>query len=116
MVPLVGLIIFLGVYPKPVLDRINPTVTALVNRIDQLDNTHQPDPGSQTPSAPAATAASTGSSTSGSSGIAQPKNLHVSSLAGVYRLQSFYVSGVSNREGMAAGRIVRDLADQGEVR
>ncbi|MFZ0668245.1 MAG: NADH-quinone oxidoreductase subunit M [Acidimicrobiales bacterium] len=116
MVPLVGLIIFLGVYPKPVLDRINPTVTALVNRIDQQDNTHQPDPGSQTPSAPAATAASTGSSTSGSSGIAQPKNLHVSSLAGVYRLQSFYVSGVSNREGMAAGRIVRDLADQGEVR
>ena len=31
MVPLVGLIIFLGVYPKPVLDRITPTVLSLIH-------------------------------------------------------------------------------------
>ncbi len=29
MVPLVGLIVFLGVYPKPVLDRIQPSVDRL---------------------------------------------------------------------------------------
>jgi hypothetical protein len=46
MVPLVGLIIFLGVYPKPVLDRITPTVSALVNRVDSANGKHQPVPGS----------------------------------------------------------------------
>jgi NADH-quinone oxidoreductase subunit M len=124
MVPLVGLIIFLGVYPKPVLDRINPTVTALVNSIDQRNNTHQPDPGSQPPSTPANTAASTGSSATGSSSIARPNIvLHVSSLADVDRLQSFYVpaashaaSQVSHETGMTAGRIVRELAHGGDVR
>ena len=33
IVPLVALIIFLGVYPKPMLDRVNPTVNALVARV-----------------------------------------------------------------------------------
>lgn len=37
IIPLVALIIFLGVYPKPMLDRVNPTVTALVTRV-----THAP--------------------------------------------------------------------------
>jgi NADH-quinone oxidoreductase subunit M len=45
MVPLVGLIIFLGVYPKPVLDRINPSVQSIINGIDARNGTHQPDPG-----------------------------------------------------------------------
>ena len=30
MVPLIGLIVFLGVYPKPVLERIQPSVDALI--------------------------------------------------------------------------------------
>src|SRR5581483_4692691 len=34
MVPLIGLIIFLGVYPKPVLDRIQPSVDALIAHIE----------------------------------------------------------------------------------
>ena len=46
MVPLVGLIIFLGVSPKPVLDRITPTVSALVARVDSETGNHQPVPGS----------------------------------------------------------------------
>ncbi len=72
MLPLVGLIIFLGVYPKPVLDRITPTVTALVHHVDAATGHHQPAvatggtaalssrPGSTTASAkdPAGTAAS----------------------------------------------------------
>lgn len=33
ILPLIALIIFLGVYPKPVLDRINPTVNALVTHV-----------------------------------------------------------------------------------
>jgi NADH-quinone oxidoreductase subunit M len=34
MLPLIGLIVFLGVYPKPVLDRINPSVDALMQHVD----------------------------------------------------------------------------------
>jgi NADH-quinone oxidoreductase subunit M len=34
MVPLIGLIVFLGVYPKPVLDRIQPSVDALIEHIE----------------------------------------------------------------------------------
>ena len=49
MVPLVGLIIFLGVYPGPVLDRITPSVNALVQRVDSQTGNHQPVPGSVSP-------------------------------------------------------------------
>ena len=34
MLPLVVLIVFLGVYPKPVLDRINPSVERLVDHVE----------------------------------------------------------------------------------
>jgi NADH-quinone oxidoreductase subunit M len=44
MLPLVGLIVFLGVYPKPVLDRIAPSVNALVSHVERHDpGYHQPD-------------------------------------------------------------------------
>ena len=33
LAPLVGLIVFLGVYPKPVLDRMEPSVTALIEHV-----------------------------------------------------------------------------------
>jgi len=49
LVPLVGLIIFLGVYPGPVLARINPTVSAYIARIDAATGNHQPVPGSLVP-------------------------------------------------------------------
>jgi NADH-quinone oxidoreductase subunit M len=43
MVPLVGLIIFLGIYPKPVLDRIAPSVKRVVTRLEvQVDGFHEP--------------------------------------------------------------------------
>jgi NADH-quinone oxidoreductase subunit M len=42
MAPLVGLIVFLGVYPKPVLDRITPSVAALVQHVDIGGHTRQP--------------------------------------------------------------------------
>ena len=42
MAPLVALIVFLGVYPKPVLDRITPSVTRLVHHVDASTGTHQP--------------------------------------------------------------------------
>jgi NADH-quinone oxidoreductase subunit M len=48
MVPLVGLIIFLGVYPQPVLARISPSVNALLNRLDTETGKHQPVPGATT--------------------------------------------------------------------
>ena len=35
MLPLIGVIVFLGVYPKPVLDRINPSVAQLVQHVEQ---------------------------------------------------------------------------------
>jgi NADH-quinone oxidoreductase subunit M len=36
MVPLLGLIVFLGVYPKPVLDRMQPAVDRLVEHVEQF--------------------------------------------------------------------------------
>ena len=40
--PLIGLIVLLGVYPKPVLDRITPSVERLVHHVDEQGHTHQP--------------------------------------------------------------------------
>ncbi len=42
--PLIIVIVFLGVYPKPVLDRITPSVDRLIVHIDQV--THTPVPSS----------------------------------------------------------------------
>jgi NADH-quinone oxidoreductase subunit M len=43
MAPLLGLIVFLGVYPKPVLERIEPAVGALVSRIEDTTDFVEPD-------------------------------------------------------------------------
>ncbi len=43
MAPLLGLIVFLGVYPKPMLDRIEPSVDRLVAHIENHSDYHQPD-------------------------------------------------------------------------
>ncbi len=40
--PLIILIVFLGVYPKPVLDRITPSVDQLIAHVDQVTHTHEP--------------------------------------------------------------------------
>jgi NADH:ubiquinone oxidoreductase subunit 4 (subunit M) len=40
--PLIVLIVLLGVYPKPVLDRITPSVNLLVDRVEAVTHTHQP--------------------------------------------------------------------------
>ncbi|MHB8681010.1 MAG: complex I subunit 4 family protein [Acidimicrobiales bacterium] len=42
VLPLVLLIGLLGVYPKPVLDRITPSVKRLVAQVEQSTGTHQP--------------------------------------------------------------------------
>ncbi len=43
MLPLLGLIVFLGVYPKPVLERIEPSVAALVSHIEGATEFEEPD-------------------------------------------------------------------------
>ncbi|MDQ2650265.1 MAG: NADH-quinone oxidoreductase subunit M [Actinomycetota bacterium] len=43
MAPLLGLIVFLGVYPKPVLDRIEPAVDKLVTHIEDNSTYRQPE-------------------------------------------------------------------------
>jgi formate hydrogenlyase subunit 3/multisubunit Na+/H+ antiporter MnhD subunit len=40
--PLLGLSLFLGFYPKPVLDRLEPSVDALVSQIDTHSNLKSP--------------------------------------------------------------------------
>jgi NADH-quinone oxidoreductase subunit M len=40
--PLILLIVFLGVYPKPVLDRITPSVNQLIAHVNQVTHTQQP--------------------------------------------------------------------------
>ena len=42
MAPLVALIVFLGVYPKPALDRINPSVRSLVEHVERHTSYRQP--------------------------------------------------------------------------
>jgi NADH-quinone oxidoreductase subunit M len=54
MLPLIALIVFLGVYPKPVLDRIEPSVKALIARVEvEVPTYHAPRP--QGPSVAAGT-------------------------------------------------------------
>ncbi|MEO6318868.1 MAG: NADH-quinone oxidoreductase subunit M [Acidimicrobiales bacterium] len=43
MAPLMGLIIFLGVYPKPMLDRIEPAVEQLVGHIEEHSDFVEPE-------------------------------------------------------------------------
>ena len=43
MAPLLGLIVFLGVYPKPMLDRIEPSVTRLVTHIEEHSDYTEPE-------------------------------------------------------------------------
>jgi len=43
MAPLLGLIVFLGVYPKPMLDRIEPSVARLVSHIEDHSDYTEPE-------------------------------------------------------------------------
>ena len=42
MAPLIVLIVASGVFPKPVLDRITPSVNQLVIHVDRVTNTQMP--------------------------------------------------------------------------
>jgi NADH-quinone oxidoreductase subunit M len=46
LVPIAALIVFLGVYPKPALERIEPSVDAILQRIEQTTDYEVPDFGS----------------------------------------------------------------------
>jgi NADH-quinone oxidoreductase subunit M len=43
VVPLLGLSLFLGFYPKPVLDRVEPAIGALVEHVDRHSDYDEPD-------------------------------------------------------------------------
>ena len=45
MVPLIALMLGLGLYPKPVLDRIAPSTEAVLDRIEQVTDFEVPEPG-----------------------------------------------------------------------
>ncbi len=42
MAPLVGLIVFLGVYPKPVIERMEPAVNALIEHMEEVEGIESP--------------------------------------------------------------------------
>jgi NADH-quinone oxidoreductase subunit M len=42
VLPLVAIVFFLGIYPKPVLDRITPSVDQLLQRVEHSTSTSQP--------------------------------------------------------------------------
>jgi NADH-quinone oxidoreductase subunit M len=42
MAPLIALIVFLGVYPKPALDRITPSVDELIAHVEEHTDYRQP--------------------------------------------------------------------------
>ena len=43
LVPLIALIVFLGIYPKPALDRIEPAVENIIDRIEQATDYEAPE-------------------------------------------------------------------------
>jgi NADH-quinone oxidoreductase subunit M len=54
MAPLVGLIVFLGIYPKPVLERMEPSVDVLIAHIEEhVPDFHEPVPEREPSDAPA---------------------------------------------------------------
>jgi NADH-quinone oxidoreductase subunit M len=44
LLPFLGLIVFMGIYPKPVLDRIEPSVDALIARVEAYNDYEAPTP------------------------------------------------------------------------
>ncbi len=44
LLPFLGLIVFMGVYPKPVLDRIEPSIDALITRVEDHTDFVEPEP------------------------------------------------------------------------
>jgi len=42
LLPFVGIIVFTGVYPKPMLDRIQPSVQALVTHVTERSDYDEP--------------------------------------------------------------------------
>jgi NADH-quinone oxidoreductase subunit M len=44
LLPFLGLIVFMGVYPKPVLDRIEPSIDALITRVEAYTDYKEPEP------------------------------------------------------------------------
>jgi NADH-quinone oxidoreductase subunit M len=65
MVPLIVVIVFLGVYPKPVLDRITPSVNQLLVHVDRVTHTRQPPAATGRPLAQRAATSSASSATGG---------------------------------------------------
>jgi NADH-quinone oxidoreductase subunit M len=51
LAPLLGLIVFLGVYPKPFLERVEPSINALVAHVEDNSDFEEPDVNEQGPAA-----------------------------------------------------------------
>jgi len=51
LLPLIGIIVFTGVYPKPLLDRIEPSVTGLVTHVSDKTGYVEPKPTTPAPAA-----------------------------------------------------------------
>ena len=45
--PIVGLVLFLGIYPKPALDRVEPAVQGILDRIEAVTDYEVPRFGEQ---------------------------------------------------------------------
>ena len=92
--PLVILIVFLGVYPKPVLDRITPSVDLLVAHVDQATGKSQPavSTGAAVGGPERMAATSTAAAVTGGRGhtaVAGPKKkAHVTAVVGVAHVVS----------------------------
>jgi len=44
LLPFIGAIVFMGVYPKPVLDRVEPSINALIARVEDTTDFVEPEP------------------------------------------------------------------------
>ena len=43
LAPLIGIIVFVGVYPKPMLDRIQPSVERLIDHVEAKSDYVEPE-------------------------------------------------------------------------
>ena len=71
LLPFIGAIVFIGIYPKPMLDRIEPSVERLIAHVEQRAGFESPQPTSSRPSRSAETERTTDAARPGVRGAAR---------------------------------------------
>jgi NADH-quinone oxidoreductase subunit M len=77
LAPLIGVIVFMGIYPKPVLERMEPSVDRLIEHVEDNSDHRQPAVASR-----GSSGGSGGSGVSGAEGSDEARDEHADEEAG----------------------------------